>query len=169
MHRWLFGSRKRAAEKLPTLGPSGEGAADPLVAASRKLGAALQHHQAGRLSEAEAAYGEILSIDPDNIDALHFLGVISHQRGEHGRAAELISRALSRNPSNPPAHNNLGNALGAQGKLRSEEHTSDSSHLVISYAVFCLKKKKQNNKTSAPNQTKNCRASRLAARHSARL
>src|SRR5688500_19123736 len=25
--------------------------------------------------------------------------------------------------------------------VRSEEHTSDSSHLVISYAVFCLKKK----------------------------
>src|SRR5256885_7931084 len=28
-------------------------------------------------------------------------------------------------------------------ELRSEEHTSNSSHLVISYAVFCLKKKKQ--------------------------
>src|SRR3989454_1215877 len=28
---------------------------------------------------------------------------------------------------------------------RSEEHTSDSSHLVISYAVFCLKKKKKHN------------------------
>src|SRR5256885_12296893 len=27
--------------------------------------------------------------------------------------------------------------------LRSEEHTSESSHLVISYAVFCLKKKKR--------------------------
>src|ERR1039457_6835347 len=27
--------------------------------------------------------------------------------------------------------------------LRSEEHTSESSHLVISYAVFCLKKKKK--------------------------
>src|SRR5438132_10350175 len=26
---------------------------------------------------------------------------------------------------------------------RSEEHTSDSSHTVISYAVFCLKKKKR--------------------------
>src|SRR5256885_11595132 len=26
---------------------------------------------------------------------------------------------------------------------RSEEHTSESSHLVISYAVFCLKKKKR--------------------------
>ena len=28
---------------------------------------------------------------------------------------------------------------------RSEEHTSDSSHITISYAVFCLKKKKQIN------------------------
>src|ERR1035438_10855633 len=29
--------------------------------------------------------------------------------------------------------------------LRSEEHTSELSHLGISYAVFCLKKKKKNN------------------------
>src|SRR5687768_17817963 len=28
---------------------------------------------------------------------------------------------------------------------RSEEHTSDSSHGYISYAVFCLKKKKKKN------------------------
>src|SRR3989454_8503398 len=28
-----------------------------------------------------------------------------------------------------------------RGMLRSEEHTLNSSHLVISYAVFCLKKK----------------------------
>src|SRR2546426_7419879 len=34
---------------------------------------------------------------------------------------------------------------------RSEEHTSDSSHLVISYAVFCLKKKK--NRTSSAHTT----------------
>src|SRR5205807_8365881 len=27
--------------------------------------------------------------------------------------------------------------------VRSEEHTSEPSHLVISYAVFCLKKKKK--------------------------
>src|SRR5438034_4493325 len=28
-------------------------------------------------------------------------------------------------------------------RLRSEEHTLNSSHTVISYAVFCLKKKKK--------------------------
>src|SRR5690349_24249013 len=33
---------------------------------------------------------------------------------------------------------------------RSEEHTSNSSHVEISYAVFCLKKKKKKN-----NQTIN--------------
>src|SRR5690554_6169310 len=31
-------------------------------------------------------------------------------------------------------------------ELRSEEHTSNSSHVRISYAVFCLKKKKTKNK-----------------------
>src|SRR3712207_7908855 len=32
--------------------------------------------------------------------------------------------------------------------LRSEEHTSNSSHANISYAVFCLKKKKTNSERS---------------------
>src|SRR5690348_17461573 len=32
---------------------------------------------------------------------------------------------------------------------RSEEHTSNSSHPSISYAVFCLKKKKNKARTSA--------------------
>src|SRR5258705_9105337 len=33
-------------------------------------------------------------------------------------------------------------SLRSGRQIRSEEHTSDSSHLGISYAVFCLKKKK---------------------------
>lgn len=77
----------------------------------------LQHHSEGRLDQAEAAYRELLAAAPENIDALHFLGVIAYQRGAHAQAEELISRALLLNTSNAPAHNNLGNALGAQGKL----------------------------------------------------
>src|SRR5215203_7458673 len=38
-------------------------------------------------------------------------------------------------------------------RLRSEEHTSDSSHANISYAVFCLKKK--NKKKIINNNNKN--------------
>src|SRR2546427_8488878 len=33
-------------------------------------------------------------------------------------------------------------AVSGDSIIRSEEHTSDSSHSQISYAVFCLKKKK---------------------------
>src|SRR5438094_7771602 len=36
------------------------------------------------------------------------------------------------------------NAAGIMVEIRSEEHTSNSSHRTISYAVFCLKKKKKN-------------------------
>src|SRR5437763_13934754 len=35
---------------------------------------------------------------------------------------------------------------GELARARSEEHTSNSSHRCISYAVFCLKKKKKSNK-----------------------
>src|SRR5258708_14571704 len=34
-------------------------------------------------------------------------------------------------------------ALRQAARCRSEEHTSNSSHQIISYAVFCLKKKKK--------------------------
>src|SRR5712671_7243448 len=46
----------------------------------------------------------------------------------------------------------LGLVVGLLGadpppqNLRSEEHTSEPSHQIISYAVFCLKKKKKTQK-----------------------
>src|SRR5438309_6937365 len=42
---------------------------------------------------------------------------------------------------------------GARSSTRSEEHTSDSSHSSISYAVFCLKKKKNNKKKHKKQKT----------------
>src|SRR5271167_5052048 len=45
-------------------------------------------------------------------------------------------------------------------RSRSEEHTSESSHVSISYAVFCLKKKKKtgasNSQTTTYNHIFNC-------------
>src|SRR6266568_1497693 len=120
MFKWLHKTNKQTAPKSsaldrsPSLGTSARAGA---VALPEIINIALQHHQAGRLSEAEAAYREILAVDPENIDALHFSGVIAYQRGENEQAAEWISRALARNASNAPAHNNLGNVLVRQGKL----------------------------------------------------
>ena len=80
--------------------------------------AALQHHQAGRLAEAELAYQDALRIDPRNVDAQHFLGVIAFQRGAYDLAEKLISQAIAWHPANAPAHNNLGNALLRLGRAR---------------------------------------------------
>src|SRR5207249_7479455 len=48
------------------------------------------------------------------------------------------------------ARREAGYDVGVQGSavvIRSEEHTSNSSHVSISYAVFCLKKKTKKTKT----------------------
>ena len=117
MLEWLFKASKKTPLKSspPKSMRSPEAGADEALL--RKIDDALQHHRAGRLPEAEAAYREVLGADPDNIDALHFLGVIAYQLGRHDQAEALISRALLQNASNASAHNNLGNALQAQGKL----------------------------------------------------
>ena len=73
----------------------------------------LAHHQAGRIAEAASAYRQVLSVEPDNFDALHLLGVAAHQSGDHAEAVELIEKALDLNPSSTAALNNLGEARRA--------------------------------------------------------
>src|SRR5207249_11374120 len=43
-------------------------------------------------------------------------------------------------------------SLSRPRRERSEEHTSDSSHVSISYAVFCLKKKKERPNSVPPHR-----------------
>ena len=52
-----------------------------------------------------------------NGDALHFLGVLSHQAGRDDIAVEMINRAIAQNGRVPAFHNNLGIILFEQGKL----------------------------------------------------
>jgi predicted O-linked N-acetylglucosamine transferase (SPINDLY family) len=81
------------------------------------LQAGLEHHQAGRLPQAETIYQRILKVAPNHPDALHLSGLIASQTGDSGTAVDLINKAISANPYDPFFYNNLGNALKAQGKL----------------------------------------------------
>ena len=81
------------------------------------LRSALEHHQAGRLREAEALYRQILAAVPQHPDALHMLGILAHQTGHNEAAVELIGRALRLTPAHAACHSNLGNALQALGRL----------------------------------------------------
>jgi len=81
------------------------------------LQAALEHHQAGHLPQAEALYQQILQIEPHQTDALHFLGLVAIQTGRSELAIELISKALLFKPDYANAHSNLGFAFQTQGKF----------------------------------------------------
>jgi predicted O-linked N-acetylglucosamine transferase (SPINDLY family) len=80
------------------------------------LFAALEHHRAGRLNEAERLYRLVCAADPKNARAFHLLGVVAHQLGRRD-AAELVGRALALRPDVAEAHNDRGVILAAQGRL----------------------------------------------------
>jgi protein O-GlcNAc transferase len=100
---------------------------DTLVAAraGRDIQTALQHHNAGRFSQAEAIYRQILEYHPQCADALHWLGVIAQQSGDLQTAVARIREALTLKPAYAEAHYNLGFALQAQGQLEAAAASYD--------------------------------------------
>ena len=78
---------------------------------------ALQHHQAGRLQAAEQIYRQILTIEPDHVDAIHLLGVIAHQSGKYEVAVDYIGRAIRLQGNAALLHNNLGEAYRALQRI----------------------------------------------------
>jgi tetratricopeptide (TPR) repeat protein len=54
----------------------------------------LQHHQAGRLTEAEGCYRRILAAQPDHADAMHLLGRLAQQAGRYDDAVRLMRNAI---------------------------------------------------------------------------
>jgi len=78
---------------------------------------ALELHRAGRLTEAESLYRQILLADPEHPEALHFSGLLALQSGRSGLGVELIRKALRRRPDYVQAHFHLGKALFEQNKL----------------------------------------------------
>lgn len=81
------------------------------------LQAGLEHHQAGRLAEAEAIYRRVLAIAPRQADALHLLGLLAHQAGRNQTAAQLIDQAIGVRPHEALYWNNLGRVLRAMGQV----------------------------------------------------
>ncbi len=86
---------------------------DARLSAQRLFAEALQHHQAGRLDDAERLYRQVLSVYPRHADSLHLLGVAATEKGQHAQAVALIGHAIAINPRAAPFHSHLGNALAA--------------------------------------------------------
>jgi len=67
--------------------------------------------QAGQLGVAEAHYKSVLAVDPDQFEALHFLGLLEAQRGNFAEADGLVGRSLSVNAQRAEAHSNHARIL----------------------------------------------------------
>src|SRR5271167_2020787 len=81
------------------------------------LQSAIAMHQAGQLGPAAQLYEKVLRQEQENAEALHLLGVLHHQQGEHARAVEEIGRAVSLRPTVPAFHANLAEVYRALGKF----------------------------------------------------
>ena len=79
----------------------------------------LSFHQKGQLSQAKAAYEQVLEKQPKNFDALHLLGVIFLQSGSENFGLNLFDKAVAIEPDNAIAFYNRGIAL--QNLRRLEE------------------------------------------------
>jgi predicted O-linked N-acetylglucosamine transferase (SPINDLY family) len=88
-----------------------------VLAVPQALDTAIQHHQAGRLHQAEEIYRQILNVAPQQVDALHLLGVVAHQTGRNDEALIYIGQALTLNPGQAKFHNTLAAVYRALGRL----------------------------------------------------
>jgi predicted TPR repeat methyltransferase len=78
---------------------------------------AMRLHREGRLDGALQCYETFLQHKPEDANAMHYLGVLKHQRGERQAALELVRRSLEIDSSVAPWHNNLGNMLLDDGQF----------------------------------------------------
>lgn len=80
------------------------------------LNLGIQQLQAGQLVHAKATYERVLSANPRNTDALHWLGVVCYQQGNSALALEFINQAIVLGPNIPFYRSTLGNVLQALGQ-----------------------------------------------------
>jgi tetratricopeptide (TPR) repeat protein len=92
--------------------------ASTTMSLQQALDLAVQHHQGGRLREAEGIYRQILSADPNHPQVVHLLGVLSSQVGQGEAALNYIRRAIALNPTSAQYHAGLGAALATMGRIQ---------------------------------------------------
>lgn len=88
---------------------------------------AVQHHQAGRLAQAEQLYRQILAQNPRQHDSLHLLGVIAIQTGHLADGVKLIEQSIAIRPS-ATSWCNLAKAHGDLKQFRACAHAYENAH-----------------------------------------
>jgi protein O-GlcNAc transferase len=99
---------------------------------------AMLHQQAGKLADAEAHYHRALAIDPNQFEALHFLGLLEAQRGRLAEADRLVERSLSVNGMRAEAHSNHARILRQLGRQQDAIARCDRALAINPFLVDAL-------------------------------
>jgi predicted O-linked N-acetylglucosamine transferase (SPINDLY family) len=83
---------------------------------------AFQHHQAGRIYEAERLYRSILGRDPKHAHSWSLMGVLAEQTGHPEESLPFFDKAISINANVAAYHSGKGDALK---KLMRQEEAAD--------------------------------------------
>ena len=92
-----------------------EPASEPAADLERLLQTAIDHHRAGRLTEAETLYRQVLDGDQRHAEALSLLGVLAAQIGDLARGRELVKAAIAQQPQHVGYRFNLARILHMAG------------------------------------------------------
>ncbi len=82
-----------------------------------KLLRAFESQKAGQLRQAAEGYRDILRVDASHPDALHLLGLIESNQGNHQQAVALVRQAVEVAPANPTILSNFGVVLRHAGQI----------------------------------------------------
>lgn len=86
-------------------------------AVERLLVAGVAQHKRDHLADAERSYLEVLTLDPDNADALNLLGAIAQARLDYDSALDYYRSALRLAPDMAIFQQHVGLALSDLGRL----------------------------------------------------
>jgi predicted O-linked N-acetylglucosamine transferase (SPINDLY family) len=127
----------------------------PMVSVWLQL--AMENLRSERLSQAAVFYKQVLQVNPNQAEALQWLGLILHKQGDSERAIEHINLAITQNPLNAVSHITLASvfkdlgqldaAIDSYGKALSLKHDLAEVHNNIG-TVYVLKGKLDEAQTS---------------------
>ncbi len=78
---------------------------------------AVQLHHAGKYSDAERIYRQVLKLQPEHVDALNSLAMIEFQALRYDSAITLLQRVLAADSNNAGYSMNIGAVYGAAGRM----------------------------------------------------
>jgi tetratricopeptide (TPR) repeat protein len=91
------------------------------TATQETLEAAVAHHRAGRLAEAEKLYREVLARDPHQLRATHNLGAVRLAQRDFANAEAIFARVLALDPAHVQAWGARINALIGANRFEDAE------------------------------------------------